>query len=402
LTNPLRRLGAAVIVSLPLLISGQLPAAAATTAPVQNATVTITDSGMSPSSVTIGLGGTVNWVNKGNNTHTATTGSAPFPFDTGGLAPNQTASFSLSLAGTYTYTSATDCLGGNNTPNFNCGPYTVIVTSGPGAGTAAAPAPAAPAPVAPAPASAAPTTAAAPGTAQQNVTVTITDKGFSPTALTITAGGTVNFTNSGSNVHTGTTNGGGNPVPVDTGGLAPGQTSSQTLGLPGTYTFTSATDCMNSNNTPGFNCGPVTVTVTSTTGPATVPAAVAPATAPAPAGPVAPAAAPSPVGTTTAPQNATVILTDQNGFTPNTVTIVHGATITWFNNGNNVHTVTSNPGYYNAFDSGGLNPGQKWSYNFTIPGTYGYHSATEASYVWDTTTSSTAVSYSYNGTIVVQ
>jgi plastocyanin len=393
LVLPFRRLATALAVGLPFLISSPVASAATVQA---NATITINDQGISPASVTIAQGGSVTFQNNGGNVHSATSGSAPISFDTGGLGPGQSASFSFPLPGTYTYTSAPDCLGGNSTPNFNCGPFQIIVSTQPANATTA------PAPVAPGPPSAAPGGAApvAPGTLQQNATVTITDKGISPTSVSIALNGSVTFANNGNNVHTATTTGGNNPVPFDTGGLATGQNSSQTFSLPGTYTYTSATDCLNGNSTPAFACGPYTIVVGSeavTSPAASAPAAVPAGSSAASAAPVASAAAPS-----GQPQNATVILTEQNGFQPNTVTIQHGATVTWINQGTQVHTVTSNPGYYNAFDSGGLDPGKSFSYNFTIPGTYGYHSATEPQYTTDQTTQSTVVTYTYNGTVIVQ
>jgi plastocyanin len=59
-------------------------------------------------------------------------------------------------------------------------------------------------------------------------------------------------------------------------------------------------------------------------------------------------------------------------FSPETITVVVGVnnTVTWTNNDNTLHTITSDTG---AFGSGLLNTGDKWSYTFTAPGTYGYH-----------------------------
>jgi len=59
-------------------------------------------------------------------------------------------------------------------------------------------------------------------------------------------------------------------------------------------------------------------------------------------------------------------------YSPPTLTVVIGVnnTVTWINNDNAPHTVTANDG---SFDSGGLNPGQSWTYTFTTPGTYAYH-----------------------------
>ena len=92
-----------------------------------------------------------------------------------------------------------------------------------------------------------------------------------------------------------------------------------------------------------------------------------------------------------------------NGFTPQTLTVRVGQTVTWTNTGQQVHTATSNPGYYNAFDSGGLGNGQSYSFTFTQAGSYGYHSSTEPRYSFnDPSCGCTLTTYSFNGTINVQ
>src|SRR5579872_4869188 len=65
-------------------------------------------------------------------------------------------------------------------------------------------------------------------------------------------------------------------------------------------------------------------------------------------------------------------------FTPNTLSVAQGTTVTWTNHGRASHTVTADGG---AFDSsptcttGGscLSPGQAFSFTFAAPGTYTYH-----------------------------
>lgn len=59
-------------------------------------------------------------------------------------------------------------------------------------------------------------------------------------------------------------------------------------------------------------------------------------------------------------------------FNPEVITVVVGVnnTVTWTNNDNTIHTITSDNG---SFGSGLLNSGDKWSFTFTTPGTYGYH-----------------------------
>ena len=56
-------------------------------------------------------------------------------------------------------------------------------------------------------------------------------------------------------------------------------------------------------------------------------------------------------------------------FTPATVTIHSGDTITWTNDGPSEHTATASNG---SFDTGLLKKGQSASHTFTQPGTYAY------------------------------
>ena len=71
-------------------------------------------------------------------------------------------------------------------------------------------------------------------------------------------------------------------------------------------------------------------------------------------------------------------------FLPMTVTIDKGDTVEWINNAQSLHSVTTNPSVAQdpkdvslpsgakPFDSGFMPPGAKWSYTFTVPGTYKY------------------------------
>jgi plastocyanin len=61
---------------------------------------------------------------------------------------------------------------------------------------------------------------------------------------------------------------------------------------------------------------------------------------------------------------------DDFAFSPATLTITAGDTVTWTNQDTTTHTATSNTG---VFDSGDLDPGDAFSFTFTTPGTYEYH-----------------------------
>jgi LPXTG-motif cell wall-anchored protein len=55
-------------------------------------------------------------------------------------------------------------------------------------------------------------------------------------------------------------------------------------------------------------------------------------------------------------------------FSPSSVTISVGETVTWTNNGDNTHTTTDS----GVWDSGNLTPGQSFSHTFDTAGTFNY------------------------------
>jgi plastocyanin len=57
-------------------------------------------------------------------------------------------------------------------------------------------------------------------------------------------------------------------------------------------------------------------------------------------------------------------------FTPETLTVTSGTTITWTNKDGALHTVTSDTG---LFDSGNINVNGTFTFKFNNPGTYLYH-----------------------------
>jgi plastocyanin len=71
-------------------------------------------------------------------------------------------------------------------------------------------------------------------------------------------------------------------------------------------------------------------------------------------------------------------------FVPNKVTIKVGDKVEWINNAQSLHSVDANPANAQTpgdvvlpagvkpFDSGFMAPGAKYSYTFTVPGTYKY------------------------------
>lgn len=71
-------------------------------------------------------------------------------------------------------------------------------------------------------------------------------------------------------------------------------------------------------------------------------------------------------------------------YAPDKITIKAGQTVEWINNGDTIHSVSTEtanaqnpkdvslPAGAKAFDSGFVAPGSKYDYTFTVPGTYHY------------------------------
>lgn len=76
----------------------------------------------------------------------------------------------------------------------------------------------------------------------------------------------------------------------------------------------------------------------------------------------------------TASTTENIISIKNFSFNPSTLTVKAGTKVTWINNDNVSHTVTSDtmdPG--NFLNSGILSPGQSFSFIFTSPVSVGYH-----------------------------
>ncbi|MDO8751878.1 MAG: plastocyanin/azurin family copper-binding protein [Dehalococcoidia bacterium] len=88
-------------------------------------------------------------------------------------------------------------------------------------------------------------------------------------------------------------------------------------------------------------------------------------------------ATPTPTATTVAPTATPTTVSQAKSvniasfaFSPASLTVPVGTTVTWTNQDSVTHTVTADSG---AFNSVGLAFGQSFSYTFTTPGTYAYH-----------------------------
>src|SRR5581483_9374497 len=166
---------------------------------------------------------------------------------------------------------------------------------------------------------------------QQVTTITIDDGGVNPGNVTMPLGGTVIWQNNGTRVHTATTQGQA-PLPMDTGGIGPGQNTSMILSTPGTYYYTSETDCEGGVPSTGFNCGPWSVTVSNTP---VAQAAAAPQQAAPPSAAPAPQP-PLPVSNTNPLPYVTVTITP-TGIVPSTVAVTVGGTVNFVNQTSGVH-----------------------------------------------------------------
>ncbi len=281
--------------------------------------VSIVDRSFSPTTIEVAAGGSVTWANNDSEEHTVTATDSSWDsgiFDTGG-----TYTRTFDAAGTFAYFCVIH-------PDMT---GSVVVTgSGDDPPPPVEPPPPADEPVPPPPA---PT---GPGA------VTIVDFDFSPSGLTVSAGSTVTWTNSGAAPHTVTAVDGSS----DSGFLFSGAGYSKTFPTAGTF---------------GYFCtlhpdmtGTITVTASDGTAPP-------PNSDPPPGSD--PFADPAPVS-----GSGDVNVVD-NAFGPSSITVSAGSTISWLNKGALPHTVTASNG---SFDSGILVSGNRYSRTFATPGTFSY------------------------------
>ena len=195
-------------------------------------------------------------------------------------------------------------------------------------------------------------------TAGGPATVTITDTGFSPAAVTVPLGGTVVWQNQGRVAHNVTTVGGA-PTAFGSPGVGPGGSTSFQFSVPGNYYYTSGMDCRR-DKTPGFDCTVgYLVTVLGANGAAPTPTPGGP--------PPLPSAIPG-------QHDVTVGIDDVNGFTPPVVTIPSGGSVTWKNLGQLTHNAQAISNPPANFNTAGIGPGATASMIFAVPGSYFYTS----------------------------
>ncbi|MCV7204143.1 hypothetical protein B7435_11755 [Mycolicibacterium peregrinum] len=83
----------------------------------------------------------------------------------------------------------------------------------------------------------------------------------------------------------------------------------------------------------------------------------------------APAAPAAPANTSSAPVSGTAVSIDNFAFTPATLTVHRGDTVTWTNHDEEPHTVAAGDG---SFRSPGMDSNATFSFTFTNPGSYDY------------------------------
>ncbi len=298
-----------------LLIAALAPEMARSDAsPPTAATMTLTDGGFHPSSVTILAGGTVTWINGSQRPRGVADDT--LAFDSGDLPAGASYSRMYQVPGTYGVIVSGD---------LNIKATVKVVTPPP---------PPPPPPVV----GSSPQPAPPPG----QTLVTISDQGFTPPTLCVVGGSVVYFINAGSRPHTVTSQ---TPGVFDSGQIAPGQVWAATFNAPGSYAYRSAA--------PG-DLGPQNAPLLTGT------VAV-----------IAPTPTPTPLPN---PGWAAVTITDYDGFVPQTITTKVNNPVAWHNAGFFVHTVV---GDGNDMNSGGMGYNTDYWRRFDQPGVYYYHSTTE-------------------------
>ena len=75
------------------------------------------------------------------------------------------------------------------------------------------------------------------------------------------------------------------------------------------------------------------------------------------------------------PPAANVVEMTGNSFQPGNLEVTEGTTVTWVNESNEAHTVTSGSGgeHDGQFDSGNVAPGEQYQFTFENSGTYDYY-----------------------------
>ena len=291
-----------------------LLAASAATVSIQ-----ITD-GLSPRELTVPAGATIRFVNADDERHRMRSQTGPAEFDSHNLEAGQSYSMKLTAKGTYVYLDERD---DENTRYFGR-----IVVGGSSSSTAKPPAGGG---------STSPTALSG--------SVSMAGRAFSPSTVTISAGGSVTFRNDDDRAHTVTANDGA----FDSGTIGEGGSWKRAFKGAGTFSYLCAIH-------PEMT-GKVVVKGSGGSGDS----------APAPA--ATPKPKPSPTPTPAAMTAGSEAQIQDFSFAPSNISVPMGATVTWRNGGEAQHTVTAVGG---SFDSEMIESGGSWTRTFETAGTFAY------------------------------
>lgn len=322
--EPRRGRAAGVLLGLLGLLSLAIAVIAPALVLAASASITIGDT-LDPATLEVRPGTVITWTNASGDRHRMRTTSGPQEFDSGDLDPGATFSVTLDVLGTYQY---------RDERNKELSNYwgTITVAQAP----TPTPKPATPLPPGTTPAPAPSTPPPPPGD------ILMAGRVFRPVTVTIDAGTTVRWRNNDTREHTVTAN----DRSFDSGIMPAGATFSRVFTRAGTFGYL----CLIHPDMTG------TIVVRGAGG-ATPPPTPVPTPTP----------RPTPVPTP-APGSNTVDAVDF-AFSPSTIDITAGATVTWRNTGAALHTVTATDG---TFDSGLIASGGTYARRFTTPGTYPY------------------------------
>jgi len=303
-----RRLVSAALVAF--VVAAFIAPAAASAA---TATIKITNR-LSPASLSVAAGTTIRFVNADDERHRMRSQSGPAEFDSHNLEPGQSYAMKLSAKGTYTYLDERD--------DENSRYFGRIVVGGGGSSSGGSKA-------------AAPTTGSA--------SVSMAGRAFSPSTVTISAGGSITFRNDDDRAHTVTATDGA----FNSGTIGGGGSWKRTFKQAGTYSYLCAIH-------PEMH-GKVVVKGT---------AAAAPKPKPTPT--------PKPVSKPAATAATADAEIRDFAFAPATLSVPVGSTVTWRNTGEAPHTVTAEDG---SFDSDMIAAGGSWARKFETAGSFAYFCA---------------------------
>ncbi len=343
---------------------GITPSAVATTADVS-----ILAGGFSPATITVDVGTTVTWTNNSTTPQTATAqipGPDPNFFSSGWIYAGNSYSRTFTVAGTVPYKSLTTGLLG-----------TIIVSGG----------------------GATPTNTPPGGGGGGGNSVAIEAGGFSPATLAVNVGDTVTWTNNSSAPQTATAQiPGPDPNFFSSGWIYTGNSFSRTFTVAGTVPYKSLTTGLTGTIIiGGGGATPTPAPANSPTATPTPPPGSTPTNTPTPApgatstptpqpgatstptpsggssATPTPTRTPAPAPTATATPSTNNVSITSSGFSPQSITVSQGTTVTWTNNTKTPQTVNHVTA---KFLSGFVFAGKSWSFTFATEGVFQYKSVT--------------------------